>query len=111
MKIVIWTLTGLVLALWSAPAWLAYTLIHMSGGWLSGNADMLAPDPQAVEFLSWLGRLGAGVGETIVIVVWAIGALIMVTVGWLFTKLVDRDRRLKAMAWHPDDPRATAQAR
>jgi hypothetical protein len=108
MKAFIWVLTIICLIPWTGGAWLAYGLIDVSGAWISGNADLLAGDPQVVEGLSWLGRLTAGFGETVVAAVWAMGTLIVVAVAWLFTKLVDRDRRIKSLRWHPDDPRGGA---
>ena len=105
MKIFIWILTAICLTPWTGAAWLAYALIDVSGDWMSGNADLMAGDPQMVEWLSWLGRATAGFGEAVVIAVWAMGTMIVVTIAWLFTKLVDRDRRIKSVNWQPEDAR------
>ncbi len=111
MKILIWVLTLLVLAPWTGAAWLAHALVDVSGNWMSGNADLLAGDPELVATLSWLGRVLAGVGETVIVIVWGLGTAIIVGIALLFSRLVDRDRRIKSMQWHPDDPRATSVER
>jgi hypothetical protein len=108
MKVFIWILTAICLMPWTGAAWLAYALIDVSGDWMSGNADLLAGDPQMVEWLSWFGRVTAGFGEAVVIAVWAMGTLVVLAIAWLFTKLVDRDRRIKSLNWAPDDARGGA---
>jgi hypothetical protein len=108
MKILIWVIALIVLTPWTAGAWVAYMLVDVSGHWMSGNADMLVAEPEVVETLSWLARLMAGVGETVIIAVWAIGAASVSLVAWMCGRLVDRQRRKTQFAWHPDDPRAAA---
>lgn len=109
MKTVIWLLALLIIAPWTGGAWLTWTLVDVSGNWLSGNADMLAAEPQVVESLSWLARVAAGMGEAIIFIIWAIGTAIIAGLAWALTRLVDSDRRKNALNWHPDDPRATSQ--
>ncbi|MGE0667945.1 MAG: hypothetical protein AB7O49_15420 [Sphingomonadales bacterium] len=108
MKFLIWFLALLILAPWTGGAWLTWALVDFSGNWLSGNADMLAAEPEVVESLSWLARVASGLGETVIIVIWAIGTAIVAGLAWALGRMVDRDRRLKALNWHPDDPRAAA---
>ena len=107
MKVFIWIVAFLFLAPWTGGAWIAYALVDVSGDWMAGNADMLAGDPQIVENLSWLARLLSGAGETIIFIVWALGAAVIAAVAWLFCKLVDRDRRIKSLNWDPEHPRAS----
>lgn len=111
MKIFIWVVALILLVPWSGGAWLAYALVDVSGDWMSGNADMLAAEPQVVETVSWLGRMLAGVGETVIIVVWALGVLSVSAVAWVFCRLVDSNRKSNALRWHPDDPRAAGDQR
>jgi ABC-type multidrug transport system permease subunit len=106
MKVFIWIAALVFLVPWTGGAWIAYALVDVSGNWMAGNADMLAGDPQIVETLSWLARTLSGAGEFIIFVVWALGAAIVAAVAWLFCRLVDRDRRIKSLNWHPDDARA-----
>lgn len=111
MKIFIWVLAIVLLVPWTGGAWLAYALVDVSGDWMSGNADMVASEPQVVETVSWLGRLVAGVGEAVIIAVWALGTLSVVAIAWLLSWLVGRNRRSDALQWHPDDPRAAVDQR
>ncbi len=108
MKIVIWLLALLIIVPWTGGAWLSWALVDVSGNWLSGNADMLAMEPQMVESLSWLARAMSGTGEAIIFVIWAVGTAIVAGLAWALSRLVDRDRRKKTLNWHPDDPRAAA---
>ncbi|MEN3977178.1 hypothetical protein [Emcibacter sp. SYSU 3D8] len=109
MKIFIWIVAMIVLVPWSGAVWLSYALVDISGDWVSGNADLLAAEPQVVETVSWLGRTLAGVGETVIIVIWSLGVLSISVIAWGLCRLVDYNRRTTSLQWHPDDPRATAQ--
>lgn len=107
MKIFIWIMALLVLAPWSGAVWLSWALVDVSGDWMSANADLLVAEPQMVESLSWLGRTLAGVGEAMILAVWALGVLTVWLIAWMLCKLVDYHRRTTpSLQWHPDDPRA-----
>lgn len=109
MKIFIWIVALLMLAPWTGAVWLSWTLVDVSGDWMSANADLLAAEPQVVETLSWLGRTLAGVGEAMIIVVWALGVLSVWLIAWMACKLVDYHRRTTPAKRHQDDPRAAAR--
>lgn len=109
MKIFIWIMAFVVLVPWSGAVWLSYALVDVSGNWMSANADMLAAEPQAVETLSWLGRTLAGVGESVILGVWALGALSVAGIAWMLCKLVDYYRRANTLQWQPTEPDATAR--
>lgn len=108
MKVFIWIVALIVLAPWSGAVWLSYALVDVSGDWMSANADLLAAEPQVVETLSWFGRTVAGVGEAVIIAVWALGVLSVSAMAWGLCKLVDYHRRT-TLQWHPDDPRAAGR--
>ena len=80
----------------------------MSGNWLSGNADMLALEPHAVQAISWFARAASGTGEVIILIAWVLGTAIIAGLAWSLTKLIDRERRVRTLNWHPDDPRSVA---
>jgi hypothetical protein len=94
MKTLIWILFAIGLAVWSFMAWLAHTVIGFGGNIASGNADVFGLPPEAVEFVSWFAQFGAGVGEWLVIVVWALGAAIMWFTAYLLTRLLPGASRL-----------------
>ena len=76
MRLLIWSLTALLIAAWSFVSWLAHLVIQAGGGLLASNADLVPADPLIVEWVSWLATIGTGVG------------------GWLIF-----GERLGALAW------------
>jgi hypothetical protein len=88
VKTLIWILFAIGFAVWSFTAWLAHTFIGFGGNIASGNADVFGLPPEAVEFVSWLAHFGAGVGEWLVIVVWALGSAVMWFAAYLLTRLL-----------------------
>jgi hypothetical protein len=90
MKTLVWTLTGLVLALWTLVAWITHGLVGVAGGLIAGNADILPADPLLIEWAAWLASAGTGVGEWLVVAVWGFVSLVLVALGFVATKLVPR---------------------
>jgi hypothetical protein len=90
MKTLIWICTAALLALWSAIAWAAHGLIGVGGSLVATNADVVPVDPLLVEWASWLATVGTGVGEWLVIAIWAIVSAVVLALGFLATRLVPR---------------------
>ena len=90
MKTLVWTLTGLVLALWSLVAWIIHGLVGVAGGIVASNADILPADPLLIEWASWLASAGTGVGEWLVVAVWGLVSLVLLALGFVITKLLPR---------------------
>lgn len=90
MRTLIWIGTGVVIALWSALAWAAHGLIGVGGNLVASNADLIPADPLLIEWASWLASAGTGVGEWLVVAVWAIVSLMIATLGFAGTRLVPR---------------------
>ncbi|PZF76542.1 hypothetical protein DK847_12100 [Aestuariivirga litoralis] len=90
MKTLVWTLTTVVIALWSLVAWITHGLVGVAGGLVASNADILPADPMLVEWASWLASAGAGVGEWLVVALWGFVTLVLVALGFVATKLVPR---------------------
>jgi hypothetical protein len=88
MKKLVWGIIAIGIALWSGLAWLAYQIVGWGGHVASGNADILTPHPETVEWLSWLAIFGTGVAEWIVLAVWAIGVVIALALGALGGRLL-----------------------
>lgn len=90
MKRLVWGLTGLVLALWSLVAWITHGLVGAAGGLIAGHADVIPAEPVLVEWASWLAMAGTGVGEWLVVAVWAFVSLVVVALGAVAAALVPR---------------------
>jgi hypothetical protein len=90
MKTLVWTLTGLVLALWSLVAWIIHGLVGVAGGIVASNADIIPADPLLIEWASWLASAGTGVGEWLVVAVWGLVSLVLLALGFVITKLLPR---------------------
>jgi hypothetical protein len=90
MKTLIWIVTGVVVGLWSLLAWITHGLVGVAGNLVANNADIIPADPLLVEWASWLASAGTGVGEWLVVAVWALVSLVMLAAGFVLTKLVPR---------------------
>ena len=83
MQKLVFVVTVTALLVWSGVAGLAYTLIRLGGQAVASNADVLPADPEFVELESWLAVFGTGVGEWIVIIVWAAVAAVILALGFV----------------------------
>ena len=90
MKNLIWILTAAIIGLWSLLAWITHGLVSVAGNLVANNADLLPADPLLIEWASWLASAGTGVGEWLVIAVWAVVSLVLLALGFIGTKLVPR---------------------
>lgn len=92
MKTLIWIVTAAAIGLWSLLAWIAHGLIGVAGGLATSNADIIPADPMLVEWASWLAMAGTGVGEWLVVVIWAIVSLLLLGLGFAAGALAPRLR-------------------
>jgi hypothetical protein len=90
MRTLIWIVTWTVIALWSGVAWIAHSLVGVGGSLVAGNADIIPADPLLVEWASWLATVGTGVGEWLVVAVWAVVSLVLFACGFVATKFLPR---------------------
>lgn len=90
MKTLIWSATAVLILLWSLVAWLTHGLVGLAGGLVAGNADIIPADPLLIEWASWLASAGTGVGEWLVVALWALVSLVLLGLGFVATKLVPR---------------------
>lgn len=81
MRKLIWFLTIVALAVWSGIAWLVHAAIGVGGNLAALNADAVPLDPEAIEWISWLASTGTGLGEWLVIAVWAVVAALVLLIG------------------------------
>lgn len=93
MKNLIWFATAGVIGLWSLVAWITHGLVSVAGNLVANNADLLPADPLLVEWASWLASAGTGVGEWLVVAVWALVSLVLLALGFIATRLVPRFRQ------------------
>lgn len=90
MKTLIWTVTAGILGLWSLLAWIIHGLVGIAGHLVSANADIIPADPLLVEWASWLASAGTGVGEWLVLIVWALVSAVLLAMGFVATRLMPR---------------------
>ena len=53
MRRLLWAVAWIAVALWSLVAWGAYGLLDLFGGVAARNADIVAGNPELVEWLAW----------------------------------------------------------
>ena len=87
MKTLVWVLTITLLALWSLVAWITHGLVGVAGSLVSSNADIIPADPLLIEWASWLASAGAGVGEWLVVAVWALVSFVMLALAFVAKRL------------------------
>lgn len=90
MKALIWIVTWGTVALWSLLAWVTHGLVSVAGNLVAANADMIPADPLMVEWASWLASAGTGIGEWLVVAVWALVSAVLLALGFAATRLVPR---------------------
>ncbi|MFN0192644.1 MAG: hypothetical protein ACKVP5_11860 [Aestuariivirga sp.] len=88
MRKLIWFLTIAVVVVWSGLAWLVHAAIGVGGNFAASNADIVPLDPETVEWISWLASFGTGVGEWLVLAVWAVVAAVVLAIGAIFARLL-----------------------
>jgi hypothetical protein len=97
MRKLVWFLTILVLAIWSGIAWLVHAAIGIGGNLAARNADAVPLEPEAIEWISWLATVGTGLGEWLVITVWAVVAALILLIGAIVARIL----RLRGSAQLP----------
>jgi hypothetical protein len=90
MRNLVWIATAAVIAVWSGAAWLLHAAIGLGGSLAATNADLIPADPELVEWASWFALLGTGVGEWLVIAVWAAVSAALLALGFVATRLLPR---------------------
>lgn len=90
MKTIIWIVAAAVIGLWSLLAWVTHGLVGVAGSLIAANADIVPADPLLVEWASWLAAAGTGVGEWLVVIVWAVVSLLIAGAAFAATRLLPR---------------------
>jgi hypothetical protein len=100
VKKLVWGVIGIGVLLWSGLAWIVHSLVGWGGNLASGNADVLTPHPETVEWLSWLALFGTNVGEWIVIAVWGVGVALALLIGAFSSRFTSLFGRLSEKLRH-----------
>jgi hypothetical protein len=113
MQILIWTLTLLLIALWSGLAWALHALMTLDPNWVNGMASFIVQWPWAETLNQWLpgwqelllalasfthnalGWLGASAGW-LVGAVWVLGLLAVLLPAGIVSGIVAWSRRSSA---------------
>jgi hypothetical protein len=93
MRSLIWIAGLVVLGLWSLVAWGGHALLDWSSDWAAANADQVSGVPEIVETLSWALRSVGNASEIIVLIVWALGALLILGLVGLANRFLGRRPR------------------
>lgn len=96
MSRLLWVFGWVGVAIWSLFAFAAYGLLDVAGGAAMRNADMFSTDPETVEWLFRLFSWTRGVSTSVVLVVWGVVSLAILSVPWIFDRLVANARPVEA---------------
>lgn len=88
MRIGIWMLAFVAIAVWSLVAWAGHGLLDWTSDWAAANADKVSSVPEIVEWLSWSLRSLGNASEIIVLIVWAIGSILIIAAAGLANRLL-----------------------
>jgi hypothetical protein len=77
MKSLTWCGTGVLAVLWSLLAWMLHGLVGFAGGAIASGTQIVPLEPLLAEWASWLTSAGTGIGESIVVALWAIGTILL----------------------------------
>jgi hypothetical protein len=90
MRGFLWLCAWVAVAVWSIVALLTYGLLDAAGELAMRNADAFSADPETVEWIwrvfSWLH----GLSTSIALVIWGVVALAILSVPWLFDRLLGK---------------------
>jgi hypothetical protein len=78
MRLLIWSVATVALALWSLVAWAGHGLLDWSSDWAAANADQVSSVPEIVEWLSSALRSIGNASEIIVLIVWALVSILII---------------------------------
>jgi hypothetical protein len=92
MRNLIWLGGLVVLGLWSLVAWGGHALLDWTSNWAAANADVVSGVPEIVETVSWAARGLGNASEIIVIIVWALGAILILGLIGLANRFLGRRR-------------------
>lgn len=90
MRIFVWIFSIVALAVWSLLALAGHALLDWSTDWAAANADKLSSTPETVEWTSWAVRILGNTSEIVVVIVWAIGALLIVGLASLSSRFLSK---------------------
>jgi hypothetical protein len=83
MRLAIWIIATVAIALWSLVAWAGHGMLDWTSDWAAANADQVSSVPEVVEWLSWgLHSLG-NASEIVVLIVWALGSILIIAAAGL----------------------------
>ncbi|MBN9440683.1 hypothetical protein [Bosea sp. (in: a-proteobacteria)] len=92
MRNIIWLGGLVVLCLWSLIAWGGHALVDWTSDWAAANADQVSGVPEIVETVSWALRSVGNASEVIVVIVWALGAVLILGFMGLANRFLGRRR-------------------
>lgn len=88
MRISVWVAAIALLVIWSLLAWGGHALLDWSSDWAASNADNIFPVPEVVEWVSWGFRGLGNASEIIVMIAWAIGAILIIGLAGLVSRFM-----------------------
>jgi len=88
MRMSVWIAACGALAIWSLLAWVGHSLLDWTSEWAAINADAVSSVPAIVETVSWAFRSLGNASEIIVVIVWALGAILIIGVAGLASRFL-----------------------
>lgn len=86
----IWGIAGLGLLAWTLLAWLGHAVIEWVSGLAASGAVALPVTGEAADWLGWAAIILGDISGVVVIIVWALGAGLILAVAAVAKRLLAR---------------------
>jgi hypothetical protein len=93
MKTLINIFAGGGLLIWSLICWLGYAFADGMEDWLAAHATWLAGDVMLGGLIQTMLNAGQGLGLILTVIVWAVGAVLILVPTFLLNKLFGKRRK------------------
>ena len=92
MKGFVWSVAAVVGLAWTGLAWLLHSLAGTGGAAVVSISRWLDIDPDSTQWIADTLALAGGIAQWLVLIVWLIGAAVVLMLGWLGGRAIDGAR-------------------
>jgi hypothetical protein len=107
MRAMLWAVALCTLGLWSTLAWAGHAMLPVVAGWVAGAPTALGAPPAAAEPVAAFVAWSVPMGEWLVTLLWAAGALLILAAPAVLARAIRAARqavvatRRAQLGWHP----------
>lgn len=95
MAILLWVAAAVSLALWSVLAWVGHSLVPAAAGLIAAAPAWLGVDPATAALVTGVTAPLVPVAEGAIVLIWALGALVILAAPLLVRRVARRAREAR----------------